>query len=105
MKTRMLCATLGALALGAVVGSIPGTLLTTFFGSSLSQGKTWTTMASVVGLLLSLTLGIILGRRLAKELKVTEGEPTPSQDERPATAAPVATTAPVMGSLSRGVGA
>ncbi|WP_245814926.1 TVP38/TMEM64 family protein [Cystobacter ferrugineus] len=89
------------LALGAVVGSVPGTLLTTFFGSSLSQGKTWTTVASVAGLLLSLTLGIFLGRRLVRELSIQE-EVEPSARE----AAKAPSPRPVLSSeLSRGVGA
>ena len=55
------------LALGAIVGSTPGTLLTAFFGSSLSQGKTWMTLASVCGLVVSLVIGLVLGRRLARD--------------------------------------
>ncbi|WP_232537357.1 TVP38/TMEM64 family protein [Cystobacter fuscus] len=91
------------LALGAVVGSVPGTLLTTSFGSSLSQGKTWTTVASVGGLLVSLTLGIILGRRLAREL-TAKGEAEPAASAREAARAP--SRRPVLSSeLSRGVGA
>ncbi len=88
------------LALGAVVGSIPGTLLTTFFGSSLSQGKTWTTVASVGGLVVSLTLGIILGRRLARELKV---EGSPEAGPSPRQALPETTPARVVPALSRGM--
>lgn len=63
------------LALGAVVGSLPGTLLTAFFGSSLSQGKTWTTVATGVGLVVSLVTGICLGRKLARELADTRAAP------------------------------
>ena len=65
------------LALGAAVGSIPGTLLTAYFGSSLSQGKTWTTVATVVGLVLSLAVGLLLGRRMAREMKLDAPEATP----------------------------
>ncbi|WNG23416.1 TVP38/TMEM64 family protein [Cystobacter fuscus] len=86
------------LALGAVVGSVPGTLLTTFFGSSLSQGKTWTTLASVAGLLVSLSLGIVLGRRLAREL-TTKGEAEPAAREE----ARAPSRRPVMSELPRGV--
>jgi uncharacterized membrane protein YdjX (TVP38/TMEM64 family) len=86
------------LALGAVVGSVPGTLLTTFFGSSLSQGKTWTTAASVGGLVVSLTLGILLGRRLARELDVKAEAPPPRETRAPA-------PRPMMSELSRGMGA
>jgi uncharacterized membrane protein YdjX (TVP38/TMEM64 family) len=89
------------LALGAVVGSVPGTLLTTSFGSSLSQGKTWTTVASVGGLLVSLTLGILLGRRLARELNVKEEEEAPAALE----ASRTAPRRPMVNELSRGLGA
>lgn len=68
------------LALGALVGTFPGTLLTALFGSALGQGKTWTTVASVGGLLLSLLVGLALGRRLMREMLLEEkperrGEP------------------------------
>lgn len=56
------------LALGAVVGTIPGTLLTTLFGSSLGQGKTWMTAVSATGMGVSLLLGLVLGRRLMRQL-------------------------------------
>ncbi|MBM7119463.1 TVP38/TMEM64 family protein [Archangium primigenium] len=84
------------LALGAAVGSIPGTLLTTFFGSSLSQGKTWTTVASIVGLVLSLGLGIFLGRRLAREMKIEPVScPPPEKAEKPA-------AHPLLGKMQQG---
>ncbi|WP_373371819.1 TVP38/TMEM64 family protein [Archangium lansingense] len=60
------------LALGALVGTAPGTMLTALFGSALGQGKTWTTLASVSGLLISLLLGLALGRRLMRELLVED---------------------------------
>ncbi|ATB30581.1 membrane protein [Melittangium boletus DSM 14713] len=91
------------LALGAAVGSIPGTLLTTSFGSSLSQGKTWTTLASVAGLLVSLALGVFLGRRLAREMKIeAECSPQEAEARRPAAAA----SRPLLGKMQqRGAGA
>ncbi|WP_434348193.1 TVP38/TMEM64 family protein [Myxococcus virescens] len=60
------------LALGAVVGTLPGTLLTTLFGSSLGQGKTWMTAVSATGMVVSLLLGLVLGRKLMRELLAKE---------------------------------
>lgn len=62
------------LALGALVGTAPGTVLTAVFGSSLAQGKTWMTVASVCGLLLSVVLGLFLGRRMLREVHVLEAQ-------------------------------
>jgi len=62
------------LALGALVGTAPGTVLTAVFGSSLAQGKTWMTAASAIGMALSLVLGLVLGRRLLREVHAAEAE-------------------------------
>ncbi|MCP3140697.1 TVP38/TMEM64 family protein [Pyxidicoccus xibeiensis] len=59
------------LGLGALVGTLPGTLLTAYFGSSLGQGKTVATVVSASGMLLSMVLGLLLGRRLMRELRIT----------------------------------
>lgn len=53
---------------GSLLGTLPGTLLTAQFGSALSQGKTLLALASALALLLSLGLGVLLGRRVAREL-------------------------------------
>ncbi|QDE70087.1 hypothetical protein BHS09_25625 [Myxococcus xanthus] len=97
------------LALGAVVGTLPGTLLTALFGSSLGQGKTWMTAVSATGMVVSLLLGLVLGRRLmrellAKEAPVASGGPgrvrpgpedvQPTDSRRPG-AAPCLPAAPV----------
>jgi|GEM_PF-953650 len=68
----------GPLALGALVGTVPGTLLTALFGSSLGQGKTWMTAVSATGMGVSLLLGLVLGRRLMRELLAEETPASPS---------------------------
>ncbi|WNG61125.1 TVP38/TMEM64 family protein [Archangium gephyra] len=68
------------LALGALLGTTPGTVLTALFGSALGQGKTWTTVVSACGMLLSLLLGLALGRRLMRELLITDAHATPERE-------------------------
>lgn len=55
--------------LGVVVGSAPGTFLTAQFGSAIGQGKTVLTIVSAVGLVLSLVLGVFVGRRMVKDFQ------------------------------------
>ncbi len=55
--------------LGVMLGTLPGTLLTAQFGSALSQGKTLMTVVSAAGLVLSLVLGVVVGRRGYRELR------------------------------------
>ncbi|GHG81565.1 VTT domain-containing protein [Comamonas sp. JC664] len=93
----------GPLVLGAVVGTIPGTLLTTLFGSSLGQGKTWMTAVSATGMVLSLLLGLVLGRRLMRELLVKEAPASPGDEvlpvhERPGLVGPGRVAAQATGS-------
>jgi uncharacterized membrane protein YdjX (TVP38/TMEM64 family) len=57
-------------ALGTLVGTLPGTFLTAAFGSALGQGKAWLTALTVVGILLSLAVGVWIGRRLSREMKL-----------------------------------
>jgi uncharacterized membrane protein YdjX (TVP38/TMEM64 family) len=52
------------LALGALVGTVPGTLLTVFFGNALARGDEWASAASAAGLVGSIVVGLLLGRRL-----------------------------------------
>lgn len=55
-------------AAGVLVGTLPGTILTVQFGSALGQGKTVMTILSGAGMVVSLVLGVWLGRRMVKEL-------------------------------------
>lgn len=50
-------------ALGIVVGTVPGTWLTAQFGSALGSGRTILTLVSAAGLVVSMALGVWLGRR------------------------------------------
>lgn len=64
-------------ALGMLIGTIPGTFVTALFGSSLGQGKAVTTALAASGMVLSLVLGVVLARRVAKELATPP--PTPDR--------------------------
>ena len=61
-------ARLWPVALGTLLGTVPGTFLTAQFGSALGQGKTILTLVSAVGLLVSLLLGALLGHRVFREV-------------------------------------
>ncbi|CAM4392798.1 TVP38/TMEM64 family protein [Corallococcus exiguus] len=67
--------------LGVVLGTIPGTFLTAQFGSGLAQGRTVMTAVSAVGMVVSLVLGVIFGRRFYKEVNEASVEvPTPEAE-------------------------
>jgi uncharacterized membrane protein YdjX (TVP38/TMEM64 family) len=53
---------------GVLVGTIPGTVLTAWFGSALGQGQTALTAVSAAGLVISLVAGVFVGRKAYKEL-------------------------------------
>ncbi|MBU8894678.1 hypothetical protein DRW03_09150 [Corallococcus sp. H22C18031201] len=52
---------------GMMLGTLPGTFLTAQFGSGLAQGRAVMTGVSAAGLVLSLCLGTVFGRRIYKE--------------------------------------
>jgi uncharacterized membrane protein YdjX (TVP38/TMEM64 family) len=54
-------------ALGVIAGTLPGTILTVQFGSALGQGKTILTAFAAVGMVLSMVLGVLLGRRVVTD--------------------------------------
>ncbi len=58
---------------GVMVGTLPGTFLTAQFGSGLAQGQTLVTAVSAAGMVVSLVLGVFLGRRIYRELNETPG--------------------------------
>lgn len=53
---------------GAVLATLPGTALTAQFGSALSQGKPLLTLLAALGMVISLGLGVSLGKKLAEEI-------------------------------------
>jgi len=57
----------GPLVAGVLLGTLPGTYVTALFGSSLGQGKTITTAVTAAGMVLSLALGLWLGRQVMRE--------------------------------------
>jgi uncharacterized membrane protein YdjX (TVP38/TMEM64 family) len=72
---------------GVVLGTLPGTFLMVQFGSGLAQGRTWMTAVSAAGLVGSLVLGGVLGRRIYRELN--EAPPEPVAPAEPAPTPPV----------------
>ncbi|PTL85993.1 hypothetical protein DAT35_03505 [Vitiosangium sp. GDMCC 1.1324] len=69
------------LAMGVLLGTIPGTFLTAQFGSGLAQGRTVMTVVSGVGLVVSLVLGAVLGRRIFAEISEESSAPEEEQPE------------------------
>ena len=68
-----------SLVLGVLLGTIPGTFLTAQFGSGLAQGRTVMTVVSGVGMVVSLVLGAVLGRRIFQEINE---EAPPGEEEK-----------------------
>ncbi|HZA51313.1 MAG TPA: VTT domain-containing protein [Myxococcaceae bacterium] len=54
-------------ALGTLVGTVPGTWITAQFGSALGTGRTILTVVSAGGMLMSMALGVWIGRRFLTE--------------------------------------
>jgi uncharacterized membrane protein YdjX (TVP38/TMEM64 family) len=71
------------LVLGVLLGTIPGTFLTAQFGSGLAQGRTVMTVVSAVGMVVSLGLGALLGRRIFREISNEPLEEGESQNRVP----------------------
>ena len=73
------------LTLGVLLGTVPGTFLTAQFGSGLAQGRTVMTVVSGVGMVLSLVLGALLGRRIFLEINAEDppGQEHPSHPSPP----------------------
>lgn len=79
--------------LGVFVGTLPGTVITAHFGSSLRQGNDAMTLAAGVGLLVSLALGGLFGRKIVREFRAA---PAPA-------ASPAPVTQPVAGQTRLGL--
>lgn len=71
-------------AAGVLVGTLPGTILTAQFGSALGQGKTVMTIVSGVGMVVSLVLGVWLGRKIVKEIGEVPDAPRREEGRGPA---------------------
>jgi uncharacterized membrane protein YdjX (TVP38/TMEM64 family) len=54
-------------AVGVLLGSVPGTVLTAQFGSALSQGRLVMTVLAGVGLIVSMVVGVFVGRRVVSD--------------------------------------
>jgi uncharacterized membrane protein YdjX (TVP38/TMEM64 family) len=59
---------------GMMLGTLPGTFLMVQLGSGLAQGHAMMTVLSGVGLVLSLILGAVLGRRVYRELNTAQAD-------------------------------
>ncbi|MGA9525125.1 MAG: TVP38/TMEM64 family protein [Myxococcaceae bacterium] len=59
---------------GVLTGTIPGTVLTVQFGSALSQGKTALTLLAAAGMVVSMVLGVLLGRRVVSDFGAARRE-------------------------------
>ncbi|HEX8705492.1 MAG TPA: VTT domain-containing protein [Myxococcaceae bacterium] len=68
---------------GMMLGTLPGTFLMVQFGSGLAQGRTMMTVVSGVGLVVSLILGGILGRRVYREITSAQAEEAKLPEEAP----------------------
>ncbi|WP_425334822.1 TVP38/TMEM64 family protein [Myxococcus stipitatus] len=73
---------------GLMLGTIPGTFLTAQFGSGLAQGRTLMTAVSAAGLVVSLVLGVFIGRRFYKALSEPTQLTAPTSDARDGTTVP-----------------
>ncbi|HEY3445648.1 MAG TPA: VTT domain-containing protein [Myxococcales bacterium] len=65
----------GRLVLGAILGSVPGTVATAAFGSAVSRDEPVLVALSLVGIAGSVVGGALLARSIWRELKVPEPEP------------------------------
>jgi uncharacterized membrane protein YdjX (TVP38/TMEM64 family) len=68
---------------GMLLGTLPGTFLMVQFGSGLAQGRTMMTVVSGVGLVLSLILGAVLGRRVYREINAARADEPRLPEETP----------------------
>lgn len=86
-------------ALGTLIGTLPGTYLTAAFGSAIGQGKPLATGLAALGMVLSLVLGVWIARRISQEVKAQKGRPpAPPVATRPP---PRSTPRPGPGECSR----
>lgn len=70
-------------ALGVLVGTLPGEYLTAQFGSALGRGAPILTTLSAVGMVASMVLGALLGRKMLKEIGGAQPEPPSPATSRP----------------------
>ncbi len=61
-------------ALGMLIGTTPGTFLTAQFGASLSRGETVMTAVAAAGMVLSMVLGVFLGKRIVGDFHAAKAE-------------------------------
>ncbi len=87
-------ARLGPTVAGVMLGTLPGTFLTAQLGSGLAQGRTVMTGVSVAGLVLSLVLGVFVGRRFYKEINDAPPPAPPDHVTPPISPAPTPTAPP-----------
>ena len=75
---------------GVLLGTLPGTFLTAQFGSALSQGKAVMTTLSALGMVISLVLGVSLGKQVVQEIARAPETPPEPRSAQPHSALPTA---------------
>lgn len=75
-------------ALGVLAGTLPGTVLTAAFGSALGSGRTLLTAITATGIVVTMVLGVLLGRKMVSDFdraatSPPQPGPEPSQHANP----------------------
>lgn len=70
-------------AFGLLLGTLPGTVLTAYFGAALSEGKTIGTIVSAVAIIISMVIGVFVGRKVMADFSAAKKNGTANSDGDP----------------------